>query len=100
MLVAARSGVRTRPDVSTRALARVRQPLCAQTLERPLVKCGSLALPRQLSVGRKAEPREIFQDRRLVFRAAPGAIVILDPHEHTRIGSARTRDLPHVYGVE
>ena len=100
LLIAARSEIRPRSDIGARTLARVNKVASPKIVERAIVKRTALALPGQFAIGREPEPCQILEDRLLELRAAARPIVIFNAQQHTRIGPARTRDIPHVNRVE
>ena len=55
-------------------------------------------MPDQWTVGREPQPRQILEQRGLIFRAAALPIVILDAQQHLAV--AGPGGVPHVDGVD
>src|SRR5687767_12467487 len=69
ILLATRARIDIACDIGTRARACKHQLAIDQRLQGLSIDCITLALPDDGTIERKAEPREIFQDRGLIFRA-------------------------------
>src|SRR5688572_26160143 len=66
-------------NVGPSARAAEHQLTIDQRLQRLAVDRVALALPDHGAVGREAEPRQVFEDRGLVFRPRALPIVVFDP---------------------
>jgi hypothetical protein len=95
--VAAGAGIAQPGHVFPRATATVDETRGDQRLERSAIRGVAFALSRRNHVRRKTKPREILEDRCLVFRPAALAIVIFDAKQHAATG--RSRHAPDIQRV-
>ena len=68
-------------DLAAAFEARIDQAHCLEPLKCRTVVAPVLGLPPHRGFPRNPEPRQVFVDRRFVFRPAAGRVDILDPQQ-------------------